>query len=74
MYSELLSKVTRLRLEEEDEDDRALLVVAERVLTCLYVKHRDGEIHPGYALEKLKSAKYNLKSVMEDYEREKDCD
>lgn len=73
MYSELLSKITRLRLKEDDEMDRALLIVAERVLTCLYVKHRDGEIHPGYALEKLESAKYNLDSVMEEY-REKNCD
>lgn len=57
-------------LEQENEDERiyrALLNSIEYMLTVGYVKNRDKNIHPGYALEKLRRAKHNLDWAIEEF-------
>ena len=57
-------------LEQENEDKeiyRALLNSIECILTVGYVKNRDKNIHPGYALEKLRRAKFNLDWSIEEF-------
>lgn len=57
-------------LEQNNEDEkiyRALLNSIEYMLTVGYVKNRDKNIHPGYALEKLRRAKYNLDWAIEEF-------
>ena len=60
-------------LEQENGDKeiyKALLNSIEYMLTVGYVKNRDKNIHPGYALEKLRRAKYNLDWVIEEFKRQ----
>lgn len=62
-------------LDQENEDKqiyRALLNSIEYMLTVGYVKNRDKSIYPGYALEKLRAAKFNLDWAIEEFKSQEE--
>lgn len=49
-----------------------LLTAIDYIATIGYVRNRDGEIAPGYAVEKLSQAKVYLTWAIEDFKREEE--
>lgn len=49
-----------------------LLTAIDYIATIGYVRKRDGEIAPGYAVEKLSQAKVYLTWAIEDFKREEE--